>query len=84
MKTVSDQIDLHGLMVEEAIPLVDRFLERAYRARLPRVWIVHGRGTGTLRAEITGYLSRHRLVARCSTADSARGGPGATQVEIID
>ena len=84
MKPVSDQIDLHGLTVEEAIPLVDRFLERAYRARLPRVWVVHGRGTGALSSEMLSYLSRHRLVARCSAADRDRGGPGSTQVEIID
>ncbi len=84
MKAISDQIDLHGLTVEEAIPLVDRFLERAYRARVPRVWVIHGRGTGTLRTEILSYLGRHRLVARCSAADRARGGAGATQVEIID
>ncbi len=84
MKSVLDQIDLHGLTVEEAIPLVDRFLERAYRARLPRVWVVHGRGTGTLRSEIVTYLSRHRLVSRCARADRDRGGTGSTQVEIID
>ena len=84
MKKVPDEIDLHGLTVEEAIPRVDTFLNKAYRARLPRVWVIHGKGTGTLRSEIRSYLSKHPVVSRCSTADVHRGGPGCTQVEIID
>ena len=84
MKTSSDEIDLHGMTIDEAIPLVDEFLHRAFRARVHRVWVVHGKGTGTLRRAVRSYLTRHPLVARCSTAEGWRGGPGCTQVEMID
>jgi DNA mismatch repair protein MutS2 len=49
-----------------------------------RVWVIHGKGTGTLRTAVRSYLTRHPLVARCSTADPWRGGNGCTQVEMID
>ena len=84
MKTSSDEIDLHGMTIDEAIPLVDEFLHRSFRARVHRVWVVHGKGTGTLRRGVRNYLTRHPLVARCSTAEGRRGGPGCTQVEMID
>ncbi len=84
MKALPDEIDLHGLTVDEAVPLVDVFLHKSFRGGLPRVWVIHGKGTGILRSELRNYLGRHPLVARCSTADGARGGHGATQVEMID
>ena len=79
-----DEIDLHGMTIEEAVPLVDAFLHKAYRARVRRVWVVHGKGTGTLRRAVRDYLTRHPLVAMCSTADGYRGGQGCTQVELND
>ena len=84
MKTVPDEIDLHGLTIEEAIPLVDKFLGKAYRAHVNRVWVIHGKGTGTLGVAMKEYLGKHPYVARCSRADGSRGGIGSTQVELID
>ena len=84
MKVVPDELDLHGLTVDEAIPLVDAFLHKAYKRRVNRVWVIHGWGTGTLRSAVRVYLCKHPLVARCSTADGRRGGLGCTQVEMID
>ena len=59
MKKVPDELDLHGLRVDEAIPLVDRFLHQSFKAGLYRVWIIHGKGTGVLRSEVTYYLKKH-------------------------
>jgi DNA-nicking Smr family endonuclease len=84
MKKVTDEIDLHGLTVDEAIPLVDRFLYQSFKSGLFRVWIIHGRGTGVLRSEVTRFLSNHPLVRHYSTADGNRGGIGAVQVELAD
>ncbi len=84
MKASSDEIDLHGLTVEEAIPLVDKFLHKAYKSRTNRVWVIHGKGTGELGTAMKEYLRKHPFVARCSRADGSRGGIGSTQVEIID
>ena len=84
MRVKPDELDLHGMTVEEAIPLVEQFLNRSARARQHRVWIVHGKGTGTLRSEVRSYLKGHRLVYHCSPADGSRGGDGCTQVELND
>ena len=84
MKNISDELDLHGLTVDEAITLVDTFLYQSHKAGLHRVWIIHGRGTGTLRQTVRRYLTSHPLVRVCTTADGSRGGIGATQVELAD
>ncbi|MBN1152249.1 MAG: Smr/MutS family protein [Dehalococcoidia bacterium] len=83
-KKAPDEIDLHRLTVDEALPLVDDFLNSSYRAHLRRVWIVHGKGTGTLRNAVWDHVRRHRLVMHCSMADAQRGGPGCTQVDLVD
>ena len=84
MRKVPDEIDLHGKTVDEAVHLVDEFLHKAYKARVYRVWVIHGKGTGTLRRAMRDHITRHPLVARCATADGNRGGPGCTQVDMID
>jgi len=77
-----DEIDLHGLTVDEAIPRLDDFLYKAYRLGLRRVWVVHGKGSGTLRLEMRRHLAKHTLVSSCSPAEPRRGGAGATQVDL--
>ncbi len=79
-----DELDLHGKTVEEAITLLDRFLEDSYNANKGRVWIVHGKGTGALRRAVTQRLSNYHFVKSHTSADSKRGGAGATQVDIGD
>jgi len=76
------ELDLHARTVEEAIPLVEEFLNDAYARGWQRVRIVHGKGTGTLRLEVDRYLSRSSLVARHGPADRFHGGSGATEVEL--
>jgi DNA mismatch repair protein MutS2 len=83
-KVTVDEIDLHRLTVEEAVPKIDEFLYKAYKAGHYRVWVIHGKGTGVLRQEMRRYLSRHPLVRAQRPADPQRGGAGATQVELID
>ncbi|MDD5191352.1 MAG: Smr/MutS family protein [Dehalococcoidales bacterium] len=83
-KTVAsvEKIDLHGKTVDEAIPMIEAFLYAAYKAKLTRVWIVHGKGTGTLKQEVIRYLQKHTLVKSYQPADSYKGGHGATVVEM--
>ena len=81
---IPDELDLHGKTVEEAIPLIDKYLEDGYSVNKRTAWIVHGKGTGVLRQVVGEYLSKHRLVRSYALADSSRGGDGATQVEFID
>jgi DNA-nicking Smr family endonuclease len=76
------ELDLHRLTVEEAIPKIDEFLHYTYTAGLHYVRIVHGKGSGVLRQEVSRYLSTHPLVKRFTTADRFHGGIGATEVEL--
>jgi DNA-nicking Smr family endonuclease len=78
------ELDLHGMTVEEAIPLVDKFLQKNYLAHECRVWIVHGKGQGILREVIRQYLKTHNLVKSFSPADINHGEEGATQVDLLD
>ncbi len=77
-------LDLHRHTVDEALPLVDDFLNRTYCAGLHYVRIVHGKGTGVLRREVDRYLSAHPLVKSYHPADRYGGGIGATEVTLID
>ena len=84
MSPIRDELDLHRLTVDEALPRLDEFLHAAFRSGLYRVWIVHGKGSGILRQEVGRYLSTHPLVVSYALADRDRGGIGATQVELSD
>ena len=55
MIPIKEEIDLHRLTVDEALPKLDDFLHAAFRAGLYRVWVVHGKGSGVLRQEVGRY-----------------------------
>ena len=84
IQNIPDELDLHGKTVEEAIPLIDKYLEDNYSANKHRVWIVHGKGTGVLKQAVGEHLTNHKLVKSSTLADNNRGGEGATQVDLID
>ena len=58
-RQVDQKIDVHGLRPDEAIPLIDKFLDDAYLAKISQVFILHGAGTGALREEIKKLLRGH-------------------------
>jgi DNA mismatch repair protein MutS2 len=76
------ELDLHARTVEEAIPMVENFLNEAYQRGLLRVRIIHGKGTGTLKLEVDRFLARNSLVVFRRPADRFHGGGGATEVEL--
>ena len=82
--SAGDEVDLHRLTVDEAIPKLDQFLNDAFRAGLYRVRVIHGKGTGALREEVSRYLTDHPLVRSFTPADRYHGGVGATQVELSE
>lgn len=79
-----EELDLHGLTVEEAMPLLERFIYDSFQGGQRRVWVVHGRGAGVLRREVGKYLDGHTLVKSFGPADAEHGGPGATEVQLSD
>jgi DNA mismatch repair protein MutS2 len=78
------EINLIGRTVDEATDEVEKFLDRAYLAGLPRIRIVHGTGMGILRRALRSMLERHPHVASISEPSQAEGGAGATVVELRD
>jgi len=79
---VQHDLDLRGLTSDEAIPMVDKFLDDALIAGLHRVDIIHGKGTGALRKKVTEYLSQHPRVKSFRLGEWNEGGTGATVVEL--
>lgn len=76
------EIDLHGMRPGAALQAVDRHIQKNHAARSPWVHLVHGRGSGTLRARILDALAANRLVFRSYSAPPHMGGDGVTIVEL--
>ncbi len=77
---VEPELHLRGLHVEDALVRLDRYLDRAARAGLLWVRIVHGKGTGALRQAVHDFLRNHPLVERWELAGPYEGGHGVTIV----
>jgi DNA mismatch repair protein MutS2 len=69
---------------EEALPLVDKFIDDAVLAGLHRIDIIHGKGTGALRKKISDFLTSHPRVRSFRLGEWNEGGTGATVVELGD
>ena len=76
------QLDIRGARAEEALAVLDRYLNDAAVAGVGRLRIVHGKGTGALRTAIRAALSGHPLVRTHEPAGPSEGGDGATIVTL--
>ena len=79
---VESELYVRRLKVEEALPLIDPYLNAAFMADLPVVRIVHGKGTGTLRKVVHEVLAKHPLVKSFRLGDYNEGSFGVTIVEM--
>src|SRR5262249_42086598 len=77
-----NEINVIGQTVEQATEQVDKFLDNAALAHLPRVRIIHGHGTGALRRGLSAFLRTHPLVAAHASEAEERGGKAITVVEL--
>lgn len=80
--TISSELDLRGLTVEEALAEVDKYLDDACLAGLPRARIIHGKGTGALRQAVRDFIRTHPHVKGFEPGGPAEGGDGVTVVAI--
>src|SRR6266568_3025555 len=76
------EINLIGRTVDEATEELEKYLDRAFLAGLPRVRIIHGHGAGVLRRGVRDFLKSHPHVATLAEAPQNEGGQGATLVEL--
>jgi DNA mismatch repair protein MutS2 len=76
------EINLIGRTVDEATEELEKYLDRAFLAGLPRVRIIHGHGAGILRRGVREFLKNHPHVATLAEAPQNEGGQGATLVEL--
>jgi DNA mismatch repair protein MutS2 len=76
------EIDLHGVLVDDAIGRVAIAITEAVKRRESRIRINHGKGTGTLRHEIRKMLCEHPSVRGHRPAPRETGGDGVTEVDL--
>ena len=80
---ITGELDLHTFRPDEAGDLLDSYLAACRQRGLLRVRVVHGKGTGTLRALVHARLRRSPLVAGFAQGDEHSGGWGATVVTLL-
>ncbi len=76
--SVSTEINLIGKTVDEALAVLDKYLDDAYLAHLPSVRIVHGKGTGALRNAVHSHLKRQKYVKSYHLGEFGEGDAGVT------
>lgn len=82
--SVFSEINLIGKTTDEAIAVLDKYLDDAYLAHLPSVRIVHGKGTGALRNAVQSYLRRLKYVKSFHPGEFGEGDAGVTIAEFKD
>ncbi len=80
--TIRSELDIRGKTVEEGLALLDKYLDDAFLSSLARVRIIHGKGTGALRAAVKDYLRSHPFVKDFQDGAPNEGGSGVSVVEL--
>lgn len=81
-KTANSEINLIGLTVDEALPLVDKFIDDCFLAKLQTARIVHGKGTGKLRQAIQSHLKNNKRIKSYRTGTYGEGEMGVTIITL--
>ena len=79
---VSDEINIIGKTVDEALPVVDKFLDNAYLSNLQEVTIIHGKGTGRLKTGIIRHLRETPYIVDIVEGRDIMASAGITRVKI--
>ena len=79
---VPSQVDLRGMMTDEAISVLERFLDTAMMGKLETVTIIHGKGTGAVRSAVRNYLKRSRYIKSFRPGRYGEGEDGVTVAEL--
>ena len=82
MMDVKSEVDLRGMIGDDAIFVVDKYLDDAVLASLPSVRIIHGKGTGALRKALWDYFKRDKRIAEYRLGTFGEGDAGVTVVTL--
>ena len=82
LREVLESLEQKGISVDEALAEVERFIDRSVVQGFQQIIIIHGLGTGALKAAVTAFLKAHPLVATFRTGEPSEGGAGVTVVEL--
>ena len=80
--SISAECNIIGMRVDEALPIVDKYLDDAYLAHMPKVSIIHGRGTGALKDAVHRHLRSCKYVKSFRLGEFGEGDRGVTIVEF--
>lgn len=80
--SISYECNIIGKTVDEALAILDKYLDDAYLSHIPSVRIVHGKGTGTLRNAVTNFLKKCKYVKSYRAGEHGEGDAGVTIVEF--
>jgi DNA mismatch repair protein MutS2 len=79
---VPSEIDLRGMMTDEAVAVLERFLDTAMMGKLETVTIIHGKGTGAVRKAVRDYCKRSRYIRSFRPGHYGEGEDGVTVAEL--
>ena len=82
MQSASPELDIRGMTTDEMVGVLGMFLDNAFLANLPSVRIIHGKGTGALRAAVHAELKKSKYVKRFRLGAYGEGEDGVTIVEF--
>lgn len=80
--TARTELDVRGKNVDDAILEIDRYLDEAFMEGFGQVFIIHGKGTGALRAGLQDFLRKHPHVKKTRMGQFGEGGSGVTVIEL--
>ena len=81
-KTISTELDLRGMLVDEAILEAEKYLDDAWLAGLPQINIIHGKGTGALRKAVREMAQKHPFIDSARQGGYNEGGDGVTVIRL--
>lgn len=81
-KSESSELDLRGMMTDEAIPIMERYIDSAMLSKLEKVTVIHGKGTGALRTAVQQSLKTNKAVKNFRLGRFGEGENGVTIVEL--
>ena len=80
---ISNTLDVRGYRVQDALEMLEDFLDKASLNNLTPIYVIHGHGTGALKASIRDYISTSPYVSAYRAGESSEGGDGVSVIDLV-